>query len=111
MPAYIGEYFIYAVLGIVLAIGSSFALTYFLVPNQSETETFTNELDLHVVTQGEYIPLEDVPDEVFSTKMMGEGYAIHSKDGQIYSPFSGEVTSVFLPNMRWESPHRMVWKF
>lgn len=110
MPAYIGEYFIYAVLGIVLAIGS-FALTYFLVPNQSETETFTNELDLHVVTQGEYIPLEDVPDEVFSTKMMGEGYAIHSKDGQIYSPFSGEVTSVFLPNMRWESPHRMVWKF
>ena len=95
LPAYIGEYFIYAVLGIVLAIGSSFALTYFLVPNQAETETFTNELDLHVVTQGEYIPLEDVPDEVFSTKMMGEGYAIHSKDGQIYSPVSGEVTSVF----------------
>lgn len=95
LPAYIGEYFIYAVLGIVLAIGSSFALTYFLVPNQAETETFTNELDLHAVTQGEYIPLEDVPDEVFSTKMMGEGYAIHSKDGQIYSPVSGEVTSVF----------------
>ena len=47
------------------------------------------------MTHGEYVPLEDVPDEVFSTKMMGEGYAIESQDGQIFAPVSGEVTTVF----------------
>jgi len=96
LPAYIGEYFIYAVLGIILAIGLSFAMSWFLVPNQvAEGDRYTNEVDLHAVTHGEYVPLEDVPDEVFSTKMMGEGYAIESQDGQIFAPVSGEVTTVF----------------
>ncbi len=96
LPAYIGEYFIYAVLGIILAIGLSFAMSWFLVPNQAaEGDRYTNEVDLHAVTHGEYVPLGDVPDEVFSTKMMGEGYAIESQDGQIFAPVSGEVTTVF----------------
>lgn len=96
LPAYIGEYFIYAVLGIILAIGLSFAMSWFLVPNQAaEGDRYTNEVDLHAVTHGKYVPLEDVPDEVFSTKMMGEGYAIESQDGQIFAPVSGEVTTVF----------------
>lgn len=96
LPAYIGEYFVYAVLGIILAIGLSFAMSWFLVPNQAaEGDRYTNEVDLHAATHGEYVPLEDVPDEVFSTKMMGEGYAIESQDGQIFAPVSGEVTTVF----------------
>ncbi len=48
-----------------------FAMSWFLVPNQAaEGDRYTNEVDLHAVTHGEYVPLEDVPDEVFSTKMM-----------------------------------------
>lgn len=96
LPAYIGQYFVFAVLGIVIALVSSFAITYFLVPNeQAEDTEYTNEVNLHAVAKGEYIPLEDVPDEVFSTKMMGDGFAIESIDGAIFAPVSGKVTTIF----------------
>ncbi|OTN77442.1 hypothetical protein A5886_002542 [Enterococcus sp. 8G7_MSG3316] len=95
LPAYIGEYFIFAILGIIIAIASSFAITYFLVPKQEDQDDYTNEIDLHAVTKGTYIPLDNVPDEVFSTKLMGEGYAIQSETGTVFSPVTGEVTSVF----------------
>lgn len=96
LPAYIGQYFVFAVLGIVIALVSSFAITYFLVPNeQTEDTEYTNEVNLHAVAKGEYIPLEDVPDEVFSTKMMGDGFAIESIDGAIFAPVSGKVTTIF----------------
>ncbi|KPG73821.1 glucose PTS transporter subunit IIA [Enterococcus sp. RIT-PI-f] len=95
LPAYIGESFIFAVLGIIIAIATSFTITFFLIPKQTDEASFTNEIDLHAVAEGAYIPLENVPDEVFSTKMMGEGYAIQSENGTIYAPVAGEVTSVF----------------
>ncbi|MBO0462054.1 PTS glucose transporter subunit IIA [Enterococcus sp. DIV1298c] len=96
LPAYIGQYFVFAVLGIVIALVSSFVLTYFLVPNEQEEDAeYTNEVNLHAVAKGEYIPLEDVPDEVFSTKMMGDGFAIESIDGAIFAPVSGKVTTIF----------------
>lgn len=96
LPAYIGQYFMFAVLGIVIALVSSFAITYFLVPNeQAEDTEYTNEVNLHAVTKGEYIPLEDVPDEVFSTKMMGDGFAIESINGAIFAPVNGKVTTIF----------------
>lgn len=96
LPAYIGQYFIFAVLGILIALISSFVITYMLVPaEQAEADELTNEVALHAVAKGDYIPLEDVPDEVFSTKMMGDGFAINSVDGAVYAPVSGTVTTVF----------------
>ena len=41
---------------------------------------------------GEIVPLENVNDPVFSTKMMGEGVAILPTDGKVYSPVTGEVS-------------------
>ena len=43
---------------------------------------------------GQAVPLEQVPDEVFSQKILGEGMAIIPTDGKIYAPVSGEVASV-----------------
>ncbi|WAA12055.1 PTS sugar transporter subunit IIA [Fervidibacillus halotolerans] len=40
---------------------------------------------------GKYIPLENVPDPVFSEKIMGNGIAIEPTDGNVYSPIDGEV--------------------
>ncbi|AEB30158.1 PTS system beta-glucoside-specific EIIBCA component [Carnobacterium sp. 17-4] len=94
LPAYIGQYFIYAVLGIVIAIGISFAITSFLVPKQA-VEYTSNEVQLNAVTDGMYVPLEDVNDDVFSTKMIGDGYAMKSTSGDIYSPVSGTVQTIF----------------
>lgn len=43
---------------------------------------------------GKTVPLEQVPDTVFSDKVLGDGCAIFPSDGRIYSPVDGEVTSV-----------------
>ncbi|WP_329602817.1 PTS sugar transporter subunit IIA [Terrilactibacillus tamarindi] len=45
--------------------------------------------------EGKVIPIEDVPDPVFSQKMMGEGFAIEPTNNMVKSPVDGEVISVF----------------
>lgn len=44
---------------------------------------------------GEILDLSSVPDEVFSQKMMGDGFAIKSEDGLVVSPIDAEVQLVF----------------
>jgi sugar PTS system EIIA component len=39
--------------------------------------------------------LEEVPDPVFSQKMMGDGIAIEPTDGEVVAPVNGEVVQVF----------------
>ena len=43
---------------------------------------------------GQAVPLEQVPDEVFSQKVLGEGLAIIPADGKIYSPADGEISTI-----------------
>ena len=43
---------------------------------------------------GTMIPIEDVPDPVFSQKMMGDGIAIEPESGHLYAPFDGEIIMV-----------------
>lgn len=45
--------------------------------------------------QGEIIPITEVPDEVFSQKMMGDGFAVIPDDGKVFAPVSGEVVNLF----------------
>ncbi|MEE8858096.1 MAG: sucrose-specific PTS transporter subunit IIBC [Leuconostoc mesenteroides] len=44
---------------------------------------------------GHLIQLSDVPDNVFSTGMMGKGVAIEPSDGTIYAPADGEITVAY----------------
>ncbi|EQB3134119.1 PTS sugar transporter subunit IIA, partial [Clostridium botulinum] len=44
---------------------------------------------------GEIISLDDVPDEVFSQRMMGDGFAIQPENGDVFSPVDGTITAVF----------------
>ena len=44
--------------------------------------------------RGRVIPLENVPDSVFSERILGDGCAIDPVDGTVYSPVNGTVTSV-----------------
>lgn len=46
-------------------------------------------------TNGELLDLTYIPDEVFSQKMMGDGFAIKSSDGVILSPVNGTVEMIF----------------
>ncbi|MCJ7842152.1 glucose PTS transporter subunit IIA [Lederbergia sp. NSJ-179] len=104
LPAYIGQYFIFAVLGILISLILSFVLAYMMVPkpkqvedkeDKEDKETFEGQVELRSVTDGVYLPLEAVGDEVFSTKLIGDGYAMKSNTGDIYSPVSGTITTVF----------------
>lgn len=44
---------------------------------------------------GEVLPLSEVPDQVFSQKMMGDGFAIMPTDGTVVSPVDGKIVNVF----------------
>ncbi|OJG34357.1 PTS system, IIBC component [Enterococcus devriesei] len=44
---------------------------------------------------GELIPIDRVQDEVFSQKMMGEGFAVIPENGEIASPVAGTIVSIF----------------
>lgn len=44
---------------------------------------------------GKVVPLEEVADEVFSARMLGDGAAIEPSEGKLYSPCDGTVESVF----------------
>ena len=43
---------------------------------------------------GKIIPLEQVNDDVFSAKILGDGVAVELNDSKVVSPFDGEVVSV-----------------
>ena len=45
--------------------------------------------------QGEIITLNKVKDEVFSSKAVGDGFAIYPKDGKVYSPVDGVIEVLF----------------
>lgn len=45
--------------------------------------------------EGEIVPLDVVPDPVFSQKMIGDGFAVKPTNGTVVSPVDGEVISVF----------------
>lgn len=49
------------------------------------------KLQIYAPVTGEIISLDQVPDPVFSQKMMGEGVAIMPKGGSIHSPVDGTV--------------------
>ncbi|MBY7143888.1 PTS glucose transporter subunit IIA [Virgibacillus sp. NKC19-3] len=50
--------------------------------------------EIYAPITGEIIPLEEVPDPVFSQKMMGDGIAIKPSEGNIYSPVNGKIAQI-----------------
>ncbi|MCR1933316.1 glucose-specific PTS transporter subunit IIBC [Clostridium tepidum] len=45
--------------------------------------------------EGKILSITDVPDQVFSQKMMGDGFAIDPKNGTVVSPVDGVITTLF----------------
>lgn len=44
---------------------------------------------------GQLIPLDEVSDEVFSTRVMGDGFAVAPSSDVVVSPVSGTITNIF----------------
>ena len=51
--------------------------------------------EIHTVSDGDVIKIEDVKDPVFSQKMMGDGFGVKPDNQNVYAPVSGTITSVF----------------
>ena len=90
------EYWVYFLLAMAVAIVIPFALTMIVgkkklaVPVQKHEEK-----DFISPMQGRLMPLSEVEDQVFSQGLMGDGFAVELKDGEVLAPFSGEVVMTF----------------
>lgn len=51
--------------------------------------------EVYSVADGQVVSLEQVKDPVFAQKMMGDGFAVEPANGNIVSPVSGTVSSIF----------------
>ena len=66
-------------------------------PKQEE-KTVKNEsasIELYSPLNGRIVPLEEVEDEAFSSKVLGDGAAIEPSEGKLYAPCDGKVDMVF----------------
>lgn len=59
------------------------------------TETNGKAITLYSHMNGTAVKLEDVEDEVFSQKILGEGAAVEPSEGKLYAPCDGKIDSVF----------------
>lgn len=52
-------------------------------------------VDFGIPITGDILPITDVPDQVFSGRMVGDGFAIKPSEGKVFSPVNGEVITLF----------------
>ncbi|WP_314063927.1 PTS glucose transporter subunit IIA [uncultured Vagococcus sp.] len=54
-----------------------------------------NKTTFHAVAEGNLIPINKVEDNVFSEKMLGDGYGVQPTSSEIFAPVKGKIVSVF----------------
>ncbi|WP_112179138.1 MULTISPECIES: glucose-specific PTS transporter subunit IIBC [Paraliobacillus] len=70
-------------------------------PRQKEEESdstspmISGKIDLSSPMAGEILPISEVPDQVFSQKMMGDGFAVKPTAGKVVAPVNGKVLNIF----------------
>ncbi|MCC9716955.1 PTS beta-glucoside transporter subunit IIBCA, partial [Streptococcus agalactiae] len=113
LPQYInpqgGNNFSNAVIAAIATIILTFIITWFLGIDEGENEKSSINAQEHTHIRsglskketlyspmvGNVLPLSKVPDETFSSKLLGEGLAITPSVGEVYAPFDGEIISLF----------------
>lgn len=106
---YIGDntmtYFYNIIIAIVISIISTAIITFVLAKHFEKEET-TDNLDTTqapVITgqevmsplTGEVLPIEKAEDEVFASKVMGDGVVILPEATDVYAPFDGTIATLF----------------
>lgn len=88
---------IYEVIAIAAAFIIAATLTIILGLRQNRKDAISMNTDVQVYSpiDGEVIAISEVDDSVFSTKMMGDGFAVKPANGKVFSPVNGTVTSIF----------------
>lgn len=64
--------------------------------NNTPTENKDNKTEtLYSHLRGTVVKLEDVEDEVFSAKVLGDGIAVEPSEGKLFAPCDGKVDMIF----------------
>ena len=65
-----------------------------VVPEVKQVGQVTSVGKVYAPIEGEIIPITEVNDQVFASKMMGEGFAVLPTNGEITAPVSGVVKMI-----------------
>lgn len=117
LPGLVGETFVWALVGIVVAFVLATVLTLVLgfdesayaasasaaAPEQTRAGKFAADraadtgdaVEVVSPAAGETVPLSTVPDRVFADGVMGEGVAVRPTASDIVAPVSGTVVALF----------------
>ena len=76
------------------------------IETEEVNKNSTESIDIKAAVNGKVIDITEVPDEMFSQKMMGDGVAIEPTDNVIVAPADSEITMVME-----ESKHAVGLKF
>jgi PTS system sucrose-specific IIC component len=95
----------------LLALAAGFLITFILggfqkqpeavrAPEQQKVKEETTEKSaeddgLYAYATGQMISMEEVKDNTFAQKMLGDGFAILPEEGEVCAPVNGTVSSVF----------------
>ena len=102
--------FMFAVIGFAISFAVAFAAAFILGKDRKTEETekeaepgvFAEKLGADETFKspviGQMISLSDVEDDIFSSKVMGEGIAIIPSKGELYAPIDGEISLLFETN-------------
>ena len=122
LPIFYGEGFIGFIIGCIVAFAASLVLTLVVgfddpvqsapqatpsapTPGKKQNETAKTAVTTHTTSManeqiaapisGTVIPLTEVDDKVFSSGIVGQGFAIVPDEGRVYSPVAGHIASTF----------------
>lgn len=90
---------LWAFVGFGIALVVSFIATFILFKDETQIESKGVEVKenggIKAPLTGRIVDITEVPDDVFSAKILGEGVAIIPEEGQLYAPADGVIETVF----------------
>ncbi|WP_112180605.1 beta-glucoside-specific PTS transporter subunit IIABC [Paraliobacillus zengyii] len=104
LPVFFGRGFTLFLLAIAISFIFATVFTYFFgyqdemsaqTATNNQTETVIKNVAIASPFNGALLSLEEVPDEVFASGVVGKGIAVVPIDKKLYAPVTGVVSSVF----------------
>ena len=96
-----GMYAAFATIAVAMTVG--FLLTFFFWKDKAEEQvegitTNTTKVSRDTISspmKGNVIPLSNIKDDAFAKGALGKGLAIQPKEGVVYAPADGTITTLF----------------
>jgi len=108
LPLYFQSNVPNVIIAVLISIISAFVITLILVKKEGHVEEnviieirnkdiqeSSHLIDIVSPMSGKVVRLDEVPDVTFSSKLVGDGFAVIPSEGAVYAPFNGTVTALY----------------